>query len=87
MDMTLPKECLAKLPSTDEVICIRRGESGCHKTDWGKQTDAWIDLKNERIGCSPAQREAMFAGSMFGWDVPGAYSTSLLATGLASSGR
>lgn len=68
----LPSECLAKHPTTDEVIFIRRGESGYHATDWGEQTDEWIDLKNARIGCTPAQREAMFVGSMFGWGVRGA---------------
>jgi hypothetical protein len=50
------------------VIGIRRGEPGYfpikspHSADW----------HNTLEGVTPAQREAMFAGSVFGWAVPAA---------------
>lgn len=34
--------------------------------------DEFIDQWNEEIGVTPAMREAMEIGSMFGWEVPGA---------------
>ncbi len=76
MDTSLPEECLAKLPSTDEVIVIRRGESGYHATDWGEQADEWVDRKNARLGVTPAQREAMLVGSLFGWEMKGAFASA-----------
>lgn len=57
-------------------ICIRRGESGYHLSDWDtgdKERNVELaDLMNERRGVTPAQRQAMEIGSMAGWDVPGA---------------
>jgi hypothetical protein len=82
MDQTLPDECLARIPGTSEVIVIRRGESGYHETDWGEQTGEWIDQENKRRGVVPAQCKAMIIGSIFGWDVPGAFATSDIAQGL-----
>ena len=50
------------------VIAVKRGEYGYHPI----HTTATADELNERRGVTPAMREAMLVGSMFGWHVPGA---------------
>jgi len=64
----LPEFCAAKLPSTGDTILIERGESGYRPMAGNPDMDAL----NKGFKCSIAQREAMFCGSMFGWNVPGA---------------
>ena len=72
----LPELCFSTLASTGQLICIRRGESGYHLSDWDtgdKERNVELaDLMNERRGVTPAQRQAMEIGSMAGWDVSGA---------------
>ena len=72
----LPDMCFSVLPGTGELICIKRGESGYYPSDWNtpdKERNIEIaDDANESMGVTPAQRQAMEIGSMFGWDVPGA---------------
>lgn len=46
------------------VVAVRRGEPGCYAV----QTALSADQLNAQHGVSDAQREAMHAGSMFGWD-------------------
>jgi hypothetical protein len=46
------------------VVAVRRGEPGCYAV----QTDLSAEQLNAQHGVSEAQREAMHAGSMFGWD-------------------
>ena len=72
----LPEMCFSTLPSTGQLICIKRGESGCSPSEWDtgdkmKNVDLADDL-NEKLGVTPAQRQAMEIGSMAGWNVPGA---------------
>ena len=72
----LPEMCFSTLPSTGQLICIKRGESGCYPSEWDtgdkmKNVDLADDL-NEKLGVTHAQRQAMEIGSMAGWDVPGA---------------
>lgn len=55
-------------PGAPPVIGVRRGESGYYPI-YTRQTAAQL---NEAHGVTPAQREAMYNGSLFGWDVPGA---------------
>lgn len=50
------------------VIGVRRGESGYYPIF----TPLTADQMNAEHGVTPAQREAMYNGSLFGWDVPGA---------------
>ena len=66
----LPPLCYATLPSTGEVILIRRGESGYYPVT-SHLTPTQL---NTCLGTKPTatQVEAMLAGSMFGWEVPGA---------------
>lgn len=64
----LPLICAARLPSTGEPIYLRRGEQGY----WPAGSDVDPDDFNQALGVTPAQREAMLAGSMFGWHTPGA---------------
>lgn len=74
----LPLECYALLPSTGQLINIRRGESGYYPMRaHGEHVfgQAAIELAaelNSSLGITDAQRRAMESGSMFGWDVPAA---------------
>lgn len=76
MRSTLPDKCYAVLPSSDEIIIIKKGESGYYRTDhYGHdraETLGIVNEYNERDGVSRAQTAAMLAGSMFGWDTPAA---------------
>lgn len=72
----LPDLCFSVLPGEGKLICIKRGESGYHLSDWDTGDPAknreLADYNNEKLGVSKAQEEAMRTGSMMGWDCPGA---------------
>lgn len=73
---SLPETCYGVLQSNRDVIIIKRGESGYYKTDIQakdrEEALAIVAELNEKAGVTKAQAEAMLAGSMFGWNVPGA---------------
>jgi len=80
VDTTLPPACFASLPGGDgETIAIKRGEYG-YSICAGKGGPS-ADHLNRAIGVTPAQREAMLAGSMFGFDTPAAHASSYDANG------
>ena len=72
----LPEMCFTTLPSTGELICIKRGELGYYPSSWNtddrQRNEELADYNNERLGVTVEQRKAMEAGSMCGWDIPGA---------------
>lgn len=69
---TLPDKCYCVMPSSTEVIAVKKGERGYHHTDrFGKdkeQAQSIVAELNRHIGVDKAQAAAMLAGSMFGWD-------------------
>jgi len=65
---TLPPRCYAQHPSTGKVIGIERGKRGYYPVE----TRVTADQLNAVLNVTPAQREAMLAGSAFGWHVPAA---------------
>ena len=72
----LPERCFSTLASNGHLICIKRGETGYYPSDWDtgdkERNVEMADVLNEKLGVTPAQRQAMEIGSMAGWDVPGA---------------
>ena len=82
---SLPDHCFSVLAETGEMIIIKKGESGYYHSDLNCN-DATVSRvvaaeNNKRLGVSKIQEECMVAGSMFGWDVPGADSKNYDATG------
>jgi len=69
-----PDFVLAQLRSTSdgktmEVIAIRYGERGYHRTDYGRQTMQWVDDENAKMGIDEATMLAFETCSLFGrWD-------------------
>lgn len=69
----LPEFSFVALSSNDEVVVVKRGVSGYWPYNDGmyKGKDSATTL-NVMIDVTPAQAAAMLAGSMFGWNCPGA---------------
>lgn len=84
---SLPQQCYTILPSTGEIVAVRRGESGCFPTelpDNGPDANREaVDLYNQRDGITRAQENAMFAGSCFGWETPAADPKNYTEDGVA----
>ena len=72
----LPEQCYSALLDTGAVVILKRGETGYYKTDIPFQdkeaAKQLVTEYNEKLGVTKAQSEAMKAGSMFGFEVPGA---------------
>ena len=72
----LPETCFSVLPSTGQLIIIRCGERGYYPSEWdtGKREEnrEIASSHNARRGITDIQEAAMLAGSMFGWNTPGA---------------
>ena len=76
MRSTLPDKCYNVLPLGDEIVIVKKGESGYYHTDkYGHDRAAAqsiVDEYNERLGVTKAQAAAMLAGATLGWDAPAA---------------
>lgn len=72
----LPETCFSILPSSGQLIIIRCGERGYYPSEWdtGKREEnrEIASSHNARRGITDVQEAAMLAGSMFGWNTPGA---------------
>lgn len=73
---SLPEKCYSTLLDTGAVVILKRGETGYYKTDipYSTKEEAreLVSEYNGKLGVTKAQEEAMRAGSMFGFQVPGA---------------
>ena len=63
MKTLLPPSAAHRLPSDGSTILINRGQSG-----YFPAPNDDVKEYNRDNGVTPAQAEAMFQGSMFGWD-------------------
>ena len=72
---SLPEKSFAHLESTGAIVVILKGEKGYVPTaNYPVNCDPKesVNALNAAIGVTKAQAAAMVAGSMFGWQVPGA---------------
>ena len=72
----LPEFCYGVLNTTNEIIIIKRGETGYYPTHYiaindSLATNQLCNTMNEFLDVTPKQRQAMEMDSMFGWDIPG----------------
>ena len=69
---SLPEQCYTTLQATGEIVTVKRGEPGYEPSglpdDGPAANRATVDRLNSENGVSKAQEQAMFAGSLFGWD-------------------
>lgn len=66
----LPPAAFVIAPDTGAIVVVKRGEDGYYPLL--RNVDLTLDALNAEVGVTLAQREAMLAGSMFGWHVPAA---------------
>ena len=72
---SLPEECFSILPSTGEMIKIKKGECDYTRSvGFGSigQNQELADGLNRQAGTTKAQEAAMLAGVLYGWQLPGA---------------
>lgn len=73
---SLPEQCYTNLLETSDIVLLKKGETGCYKTELcavsKEEAEAIVNEMNAKLGVTPPQREAMKAGSMFGFHVPAA---------------
>jgi hypothetical protein len=73
---SLPDQCYGVLPSSNEIIIVKKGEIGYHSSNQHchspEKAQSTVDEYNQRSGVTKAQEAAMLAGSMFGWATPAA---------------
>lgn len=64
----LPELCYDVHDVTGAPVILKRGETGFYETDWpALHAEEVVTRKNAALGVTPAQREAMKAGSLFGF--------------------
>ena len=66
----LPDTCFSVLPSTGQLIIIKKSESGYYPSEWDagnrEENRDIASSHNARRGITDVQEAAMLAGSMFG---------------------
>lgn len=80
MAPNLPERCFAVDNVDEQLIVIYRGQEGYYEAGdkgsdlylFGEDAKKACDQMNAALNVTPAQREAMVWGSMFGWDIPAA---------------
>lgn len=76
----LPDLCYSTLPSSGELIMIKKGDKGYHTCSYSapyrEQNEMTAAQNNRRMGVTPQQEAAMLGGSLFGWATPAAKVTS-----------
>lgn len=71
----LPYQCYSVLPSSGELIMLRRGQQGYFPVVASMPSCSnreRADRLNREVGITKAQEAAMVAGSLFGFDAPAA---------------
>ena len=72
----LPDFCFSTIPSTGQLIILKKGERGYYASEWDtgnrEENQNIAQEHNRRRGISNIQEAAMSAGSMFGRNLPGA---------------
>ena len=72
----LPEQCYAVHEETGEVIIVKKGETGFFRTDINtsgkEESRELVDEYNKKLGISKAKAAAMYWGSLYGFDTPGA---------------
>ena len=73
---SLPDHCYTVHVETGEMIIVKKGETGYYPSDLDSKDATFsrmiVEENNKKLGVSKTQEECMAAGSLFGWDVPGA---------------
>jgi len=84
---TLPRVAAAEHPVTRELIMVMKDRSGYWPASVVGIVDETMAAEkwNTAHGISKAEAEAMFAGSMWGWDVPAADPANYDADGSPNS--
>ncbi len=76
MRSSLPEQCYIFVESKNIIAIVKKGCEGYYPTDLGtddaEKNKELVKLMNTKNNILPNQVEAMMAGSLFGWNVPGA---------------
>lgn len=88
----LPELCYDVHDLTGQPVILKRGETGFYETDWpALHAEAVVASKNAALGVTDAQRQAMKAGSLFGFHIetadPDLYTSEALARRKAARAR
>ncbi len=71
----LPKACYT-VSELGDLVMLHRNQSGYHISELSSPDDTanriLADQLNAALGVTKAQEQAMYAGSLFGWEIPGA---------------
>ncbi len=69
-----PNFCLSRHPSSGEVVVLTLGQMGYRPLPDGFDMEGkTVEAMNAEMGIDNAIQQAMEAGSMFGYHVPGAF--------------